>query len=118
MVYKTHKKKHIRRNKTSKLETIKRDKRCYTDNQIGEICTTGQYSTYEGNFYKNKKNLEIFAAISEKFKKNPKYKQFKTQSEKYTKFLTDNFREGEIPTSRRAYGSGETRKRRGDGERG
>ena len=97
MVYKTHKKKHVRRNKTSKLETIKRDKRAYTDNQIGEICSTGQYSTYEGNFYKNKKNLEKFAAISEKFRKDPKYKQFKTQSARYTKFLTDNFREGEIP---------------------
>ena len=97
MVYKTHKKKHIRRNKTSKLETIKRDKRSYTDNEIGEICSTGQYSTYEGNFYKNKKNLEIFSKISEKFRKDPKYKKYKTQSQRYTKFLTDNFRQGEIP---------------------
>ena len=93
MVHKTHKKHHTRRNKTSKLGIIKskKDKRCYTDNEIGKICSTGQYSTYEGNFYKNKKNLEKFAAISAKFKKNPKYKQFKTQSERYTKFLNDNF---------------------------
>ena len=99
MVHKTHKKHHTRRNKTSKLGIIKskKDKRCYTDNEIGKICSTGQYSTYEGNFYKNKKNLEKFAAISAKFKKNPKYKQFKTQSERYTKFLNDNFKQAELP---------------------
>jgi len=92
MVYKTHKKKPKRHNKTSK-----RDTRCYTDNEMGEICTTGQYSTYEGNFYKNKNTLEKFAAIKEKFKKDTHYKKFKTQGEKYTQFLKANFHEVELP---------------------
>jgi predicted metalloendopeptidase len=64
---------------------------------MGEICTTGQYSTYEGNFYKNKTNLAKFADIKKKFKKNPNYKTFKTQGQKYTQFLKDNFQTGELP---------------------
>lgn len=99
MPNKTHKKKKVH-NKTSKIAVIKKnnnDKRCYTDNQMGEICSTGQYSTYEGNFYKNKTNLDKFVAIREKFKKDPKYKKYKTQTERYSKFLTDNFRAGELP---------------------
>jgi putative endopeptidase len=72
-------------------------KTCYTDNKIGEICSTGQYSTYEGNFYKNKKNLDKFTEIIEKFRKNPKYKKYKTHKERYTKFLTTKFNQGEIP---------------------
>lgn len=72
-------------------------KRCYNDTQMGEICSTGQYSTYAGNFYKNKKHLEQFADIKAKFKKDPKYKKYKTQNERYTKFLTDNFKAGELP---------------------
>jgi putative endopeptidase len=97
MVNKTYKKKPKRHNKTSKIETIKGDKRCYKDNEMGEICSTGQYSTYKGNFYKNKHTLEKFRAIKEKFKENTHYKQFKTQSEKYTQFLKDNFHEVELP---------------------
>jgi putative endopeptidase len=97
MVYKTHKKKTRRHNKTSKIATIKKNSRCYTDNEMGEICTTGQYSTYEGNFYKNKNTLEKFAAIKKKFKKDTHYKKFKTHNEKYTQFLKDNFHEGELP---------------------
>ncbi len=72
-------------------------KSCYTDNKMGEICSSGQYSTYEGNFYKNKENLEKFMAIRDKFRKDPKYKKYKTHKERYTKFLTENFHQGEIP---------------------
>jgi putative endopeptidase len=97
MVYKTHKKNNIRHNKTSKIVTINKKKNCYSDNDMGAICTTGQYSTYEGNFYKNKNNLEKFKSIRDKFKIDPKYKKFKTQSERYTKYLTDNFNAGELP---------------------
>jgi hypothetical protein len=91
MVYKTQKKKI----KEHKEHT--RKKRCYTDNDIGEICSTGQYSTYAGNFYKNKNNLDKFSAIKQQFKTIPQYKKYKTQSERYTKFLKDNFRASELP---------------------
>jgi putative endopeptidase len=97
MVNKTHKKHKKHYNKTSKIAVIKSDKRCYTDNDVGKICSTGQYSTYAGNFYKKKDNLDKFAAIRDKFKKDPKYKQFKTQSQRYAKFLKDNFRASELP---------------------
>jgi putative endopeptidase len=96
MVYKTHKKKPARHNKTVKSSPVS-GKRCYNDTEMGQICSTGQYSTYEGNFYKNKKHLEQFATIKEKFRKDPKYKKYKTQSARYTKFLTDNFKAGELP---------------------
>ncbi len=55
------------RNKTSKIGVIKMNnhnhkdtnvKRCYNDNQMGEICSTGQFSMYKGNFYKNPNNIE------------------------------------------------------------
>jgi len=95
-MYKTHKKKHLSRKKTIKrLHNEK--KMSYTDEEIGKICSTGQYSTYEGNFYKDPNNLHQFAVIKAKFQKDPKYKKYKTQSERYTKFLTDNFKAGEIP---------------------
>ena len=97
MPRKTHKSRIIPHNKTKKIESIKRDKTCYTDNEMGEICSTGQYSTYQGNFYKNTKNLEKFDLIKKKFQKDPKYKGYKTQSERYTRFLKDNFRAGELP---------------------
>ncbi len=95
-MYKTHKKKHLRRKRTFKrLHNEK--KMSYTDDEIGKICSTGQYSTYEGNFYKNPYNLDQFAKIKAKFQKDPKYKKYKTQNERYTKFLTDNFQAGELP---------------------
>ena len=96
MVNKTHKKKYLSNKKTSKRYQNEK-KRSYTDQEMGEICSTGQYSTYEGNFYKNPANLEQFAEIKTKFEKDNKYKKYKTQSERYTKFLTDNFKSGEIP---------------------
>ena len=92
-----HKQGHATHNKTSKIAVIKRDKRCYSDSEVGQICSTGQYSTYEGNFYKNKNNLEKFATIIKKFKNDPKYKKYKTQGERYTRFLADNFQAGELP---------------------
>ena len=56
-MYKTHKKKHLRRKRTIKrLHNEK--KMSYSDEEIGKICSSGQYSTYEGNFYKNKDNLK------------------------------------------------------------
>ena len=64
---------------------------------MGQICSTGQYSTYRGNFYKNKDNLIKFKEIQAKFKKNKKYKSFKTYNEKYAAFLKQNFKEGDLP---------------------
>jgi putative endopeptidase len=94
----THKKQQKKHhNKTSKIGTIKKSKVCYSDNEMGEICSTGQYSAYQGNFYKRKENLEKFAAIKAKFKKDTNYTKFKTQGEKYTQFLKQNFVEGELP---------------------
>ena len=84
--------------KTKHIKTKKNnDKLCYTDDEMGKICTTGQYSTYEGNFYKDKDNLIKFAEIKEKFDKKNKYKHLKTYNQKYTKFLQDNFHQSEIP---------------------
>ena len=52
---KSHKPKP-QQNTTKKIKIA--DKFCYTDDEMGKICTTGQYSTYEGNFYKNKDNIK------------------------------------------------------------
>jgi putative endopeptidase len=97
MAYKT--KKNNKNNKiyTRKIKVIKSDKRCYNDTEMGEICSTGQYSTYQGNFYKKKSNLDKFSSIVKKFEIDPKYKKFKTQGERYTKFLADNFHSVESP---------------------
>ena len=48
---KTQKRGHI---KHLAKATKKAGVKCYSDSQMGQICTTGQYSTYAGNFYKNK----------------------------------------------------------------
>jgi putative endopeptidase len=87
--------KHKPHNKTKKNSN--KAKTCYSDDKMGQICTTGQYSTYEGNFYKNKDNLKKFAEIKEKFNQNLKFKKLKTHKQKYTKFLQQNFHQGEIP---------------------
>lgn len=85
----TSKLKKARRSEVSKK--LDAQKRCYTDEKMGEICHTGQYSTYEGNFYTNKRNVKLFQKIGEEFKKNPKYKHWKTVQEKYKQFLNQNF---------------------------
>ena len=56
------------RNKTSKIKVVKRNqtdtkKRCYTDNEMGTICNTGEFSVYKGNFYKNEDNIIKFKKI-------------------------------------------------------
>jgi len=81
--------------KTKKI--IIGDKKCVTDDEMGQICSTGQYSTYRGNFYKNKENLVKFKEIKEKFRKNTKYRSLKTYNEKYSAFLKQNFKEGNLP---------------------
>ena len=91
---KSHKPKP-QQNTTKKIKIA--DKFCYTDDEMGKICTTGQYSTYEGNFYKNKDNIIKFGEIKEKFNKNKKFKNLKTHKQKYTKFLQENFHQSEIP---------------------
>ena len=48
-------------NKTKKISKI--DKKCVSDDEMGQICSTGQYSTYQGNFYKNENNLIKFKEI-------------------------------------------------------
>jgi len=55
------------------------------------VCKTGQYSTYKGDFYTNKKNKHKFKLIGEAFKKNPKYRTWRTSQEKYTAYLKQNF---------------------------
>ena len=96
-------KKTVRHNVRRKHNTTRNKKKpspskvCYTDDDMGKICTTGQYSTYEGNFYKSKENLDKFKQIKDEFHKNPKYKHLKTHSQRYTQYLKDNFHQGEIP---------------------
>ena len=104
MVNYTRKKGKMLKNKTSKISVIKNKrnkttpkKRLYDDNEIGEICSTGQFSMYKGNFYKNPKNLEKFKEVRDKFRKNPKYKTLKTYKEKYTAFLKENFAQINLP---------------------
>ena len=74
---KTKKNKINRHNTTKKIA-----KKCVSDDEMGKICSTGQYSTYEGNFYTNKDNLEKFKLIKEKFKKDVKFKNLKTHKER------------------------------------
>ena len=104
MVKKNTKKHHkrnapnlVKTHKTNKTRKIIADKRCVTDDEMGKICSTGQYSTYQGNFYKNPDNLVKFKEVKNLFKTNPKYKGLKTYNEKYTAFLTQNFKSGEVP---------------------
>ena len=104
MVNSTRKKGKMLKNKTSKISLIKNKKnkttskkRIYDDNQMGEICSTGQFSMYKGNFYKNPKNLERFKEVRDKFRENPKYKTLKTYKEKYTAYLKDNFSQINLP---------------------
>ena len=80
--------------KNKKLKLIK--KKCVTDEEFGKICSTGQYSTYEGNFYKKKENIVKFKKLIETLKSNKKYKKLKTHKAKYTQFLKDNFLEKNI----------------------
>ena len=93
---KTHKT-SLHKGSSVQKKTQKLKKNSYTDDEMGKICTTGQYSTYEGNFYKNKENLAKFMDIKKAFKKKIKYKTLKTHEQRYTKFLKDNFHQGEIP---------------------
>jgi len=92
-VHKTKRKNKKQHNKTNKIRVIK----CVTDDELGKICSTGQYSTYEGNFYKNKENLNKFQMIKAQFKKDSKYKHYKTHKERYNAFLKRNFSQGELP---------------------
>jgi len=87
------------KNKTKKNKTILKplDKRCVTDDEMGQICSTGQYSTYKGNFYKNEDNIEKFKEIKEKFRKIKKFRGLKTYNKKYSAFLKQNFRQGDLP---------------------
>jgi len=90
------------RNKTSKIKVIKSNqtdtkKRCYTDNEMGTICNTGEFSVYKGNFYKNEDNINKFKKIREEFKKNPKFKNLKTFKKKYTAYLKENFAQISLP---------------------
>jgi putative endopeptidase len=92
---KTHNKRA--HNKRAHNKTAKIGKKCYTDDDMGKICTTGQYSTYEGNFYNNKDTILKFNEIKNKFRKNINYKRFKTYNQKYAAFLKKNFRQSNLP---------------------
>ena len=95
--HKTKKSIKKRNTNTRKKGKSKVDKKCMSDDEMGQICSTGQYSTYRGNFYKNKDNIVKFKQVKELFKKNPKYRGLKTYSQKYTAFLKQNFNAGEVP---------------------
>ena len=89
---------HKIKKKISKHDkTKKKDKKCVTDDEFGKICSTGQYSTYEGNFYSNKDNLAKFKELRDKFRKNKTNKSLKTYDQKYKAFLKKNFKEGDLP---------------------
>ena len=97
--HKTNKKRVIRSKKFSntRKKPIVVSKKCVSDDEMGKICSTGQYSTYQGNFYKRPDNMVKFKEVKELFRTNPKYKGLKTYNEKYTAFLKQNFQEGELP---------------------
>ena len=61
---KTKKHNNKKHNTTRKINIIKSDKKCVTDNEMGKICSTGQFSSYKGNFYKNEDNLISLFLIS------------------------------------------------------
>ena len=90
-------KKKATHNLTKKVKIKMADKKCVSDDEMGKICSTGQYSTYQGNFYKNKEKNEKLKKIAIDFKKNPKYKNLKTHNQRYARFLKDNFKQGELP---------------------
>jgi putative endopeptidase len=96
-LHKTKKKSYNKKSHTMKQKPILGNKTCVTDDEMGKICSTGQYSTYEGNFYKDKHHIEKFKEIKEKFEKNPKFKHKKTYNEKYTAFLKQHFHQGNLP---------------------
>ncbi len=83
------------RNKTkkskSKTESSQTRKKCMNDDEIGATCKTGQYSSYVGNFYKNKDHLKQFKLIGQRFKSQKEYNKWKTPQEKYTHFLKTVF---------------------------
>ena len=88
---------HKIKKKISKHDkTKKNDKKCVTDDEFGKICSTGQYSTYEGNFYTNEDNIVKFKAVRDKFRKNKSAKHLKTYDQKYKAFLKKNFREDKL----------------------
>ena len=88
---------HKIKKKISKHDkTKKNDKKCVTDDEFGKICSTGQYSTYEGNFYTNEDNIVKFKAVRHKFRKNKSAKHLKTYDQKYKAFLKKNFREDKL----------------------
>ena len=66
-------------------------RRCLNDEEIGKTCSTGQYSYFKGNFYKDPANIAKFKAVGEKFHQMKAYKRWKTSQEKYTNFLHDQF---------------------------
>jgi len=80
----------IRRSATRKIQRTPIKKHHVTDAEIGAMCKTGQYSTYEGNFY-NKETLGKFQDLANTFKKLKNYKKWKTPQEKYSQFLKKEF---------------------------
>ena len=84
-------KKTIKNKKPTQNTQNTQKKLCYNDDEMGQICNTGQYSTYAGNFYNKKENLVKFKKFREQFKTNPQYKKLKTHDQRYTQFLKDNF---------------------------
>ena len=85
--------KHKRHFIYKKHTTLKNKKMCKTDDDIGKICSTGQYSTYTGNIYKNPVNLARFKKIADELKQNPAFRHMKTHKERYTYFLKTKFHE-------------------------
>ena len=75
----------------SKTAAKTEKKHAYTDDEFAKVCRTGQFSTYKGDFYENKEHLAKFKDIGETFHKDPQYKKWKTNQEKYTQFLHKNF---------------------------
>ena len=95
----TKKHKVKRHNNPSKRthKNIVASKRCVTDDEMGQICSTGQYSTYAGNFYTNPENVTKIKDFVNKFEQSPHYNKRKTHKQNYTQYLKDNFEEHNIP---------------------
>ncbi len=75
----------------SSSSSLTKNTHSYTDEEFAKVCKTGQFSTYAGDFYINKDHLRKFKELGASFHKDPQYKKWKTNQEKYTHFLHKNF---------------------------
>lgn len=79
------------KNKNERIVEGKEQVKCYNDTKFTKVCRTGQFSTYEGDFYTNKDHLARFAELGTSLKADKSLKKYKTNQEKYIQFLSKKF---------------------------